>query len=222
MAPRRAARDVASRREQILDLAVDEASSHGLEGLTIGRLSSLAGMSKSGLFAHFGSKEELQVASVQHARDRFREEVWERVDEISPGVTRLRSMLRTWIEHIECGELRGGCFFAAASSEFDGRPGPVRDNVAQLIQSWVKYLEKEIDVASGMGQLRSEIETSLLAFELHACVQEANLYRQLFRRDDAFDLARTAIDSKLHWASTDKGRDELNREIVSTDEGAGQ
>lgn len=204
--PRRSAEDTTARREHILDLAMDEASASGLEGLTIGRLSTLADMSKSGLFAHFGSKEELQVATIEHAQQRFRERVWDRVDDTAPGVLRLRAMVRQWIDHIETDHLRGGCFFAAASAEFDGRPGGVREHIMKLVRSWVHYLEREVEVARKTGQLLTIVKPDLLAFDLHASVQEANLYRQLFEREDAFDLARLAVDAKLVSACTAEGR----------------
>lgn len=201
------------KRMAILDLSVDLASLEGLEGLTIGRLSKLMGMSKSGLFAHFGSKEDLQVATVRHAQDQFREHVWDRVDEVEAGISRLRFMLHTWIEHIEYGGLRGGCFFSGASTEFDGRPGEVRDRLATLIRSWVGYLEKEISEAQSIGEVTDTVAAELLAFQLHAYVQEANLYRQLFQKENAFDLARASIDEKLFAVATALGAQRLRYDI---------
>ena len=200
-----------TKRDQILELAMDVASSDGLEGLTIGSLSKLAGMSKSGLFAHFGAKEELQIATVCYAQEHFKENVWDRVQDVRPGIVRLRFMLFTWIHYIENNGLRGGCFFSAAAAEFDGRPGEVRDRIAVLTQKWIKYLEQEISVAQEMGQIVADENPERLTFSLHALVQEANLYRQLFGRGDAFDLARATIEERVTLIETKKGRAQLER-----------
>ena len=113
-------------REAILKTAVDVASAEGLEGLTIGRLAAELEMSKSGLFAHFGSKEELQLATIGAAREIFVDEVVRPAFENDPGLSRLWALLDSWLRYAEAGIFKGGCFFAAASAEFDGRPGPVR------------------------------------------------------------------------------------------------
>jgi AcrR family transcriptional regulator len=195
-----------TRKEQILELALDVASAEGLEGLTIGRLSKRAGMSKSGLFAHFGSKKELQRSTVDFAQKQFRENVWDRVSDVRPGIARLHFMLRTWVDHVENWGLSGGCFFSAASAEFDDRPGEIQTRLVELIHQWVAYLEQEISVAQEMGHIVGNIESGQLTFELHASVQEANLYRQLFRREDAFDLARNSIEGRLGAVATNKGK----------------
>lgn len=208
--------DTGNRRDAILDIAMDLASSEGLEGLTIGKLAGLAGMSKSGLFAHFGSKEDLQLATVHHAQKEFRERVWRRVAEVEPGIVRLRFMARCWLEYIEDCGLQGGCFFAAASAEFDGRPGGIRDRLVKLIGSWVGYLEQGVTEAIELGHLGAEVRPAQLTFEIHALVQESNLYRELFGRGDAFAMARDAIDVRLMAASTDAGQALLSREMKTT------
>lgn len=205
-----------NRRDSILDLAMDVASSEGLEGLTIGRLAKLADMSKSGLFAHFGSKEDLQLATVHHAKKVFREQVWHQVSDVDAGILRLRFMLRRWIDYIDGCGLQGGCFFAAAAAEFDGRPGGVRDRLVKMIKSWVTYLEEEVGNAIELSQIQGDADPARITFELHALVQEANLYRQLFDRRDAFDLARASVDARLLSASTESGRSLLQLEITNS------
>src|SRR5246127_342650 len=116
-------------RESILRVAVDIASVEGLQGLTIGRLAEELEMSKSGLFAHFGSKEELQLATVEAARQRFVDEMFRPALRAPRGYPRLLAICRSWLDYIKRGVFPGGCFFAAASFEFDGRPGPIRDAV---------------------------------------------------------------------------------------------
>ena len=110
-------------RQAILEAAVHIASAQGLEGLTIGRLASELSMSKSGLFAHFGSKEELQVATVEAARAIFIREVIKPAFDATEGLVRLYKLCDIWLSYVQSGVFRGGCFFAAAAAEFDSRPG---------------------------------------------------------------------------------------------------
>src|SRR5688500_14470315 len=129
-------------RHAILEAAVHIASAQGLEGLTIGRLASELSMSKSGLFAHFGSKEELQVATVEAARAIFIREVIKPAFEATEGVVRLYKLCDIWLSYVQSGVFQGGCFFAAAAAEFDSRPGPVRDRIAEIMKEWLTTLRK--------------------------------------------------------------------------------
>ena len=185
------------RRREILAAAMDVSSEEGLAGLSIGRLARETGMSKSGLFAHFGSKEELQLATIRFAGAHFEAEVVVPPASAPPGLARLRAMLAAWIGHIEGTSNRGGCFFDAASSEFSSRPGPVRDLLARLSHGWLKQLEAQAARAVELGELHPETDAALLAFRLHAYVEEANWTRELFSVADSFDLARRAIDATL-------------------------
>src|ERR1043165_8201115 len=124
-------------RRAILETAVHIASAEGLEGLTIGRLALELSMSKSGLFAHFGSKEDLQVATVEAARAIFIREVIKPAFESAQGLLRLWKLCDIWLAHVQSGVFRGGCFFAAAAAEFDSRPGPVRDRIAEIMKEWL-------------------------------------------------------------------------------------
>src|SRR5215470_11915451 len=129
--------DAARTRSDILKVAVDIASAEGLEGLSIGRLASELSMSKTGIFAHFGSKEQLQLATVDTAKQVFVEQVVQSALQKPRGVPRLMTMLENWLGYVERIVFRGGCFFAAASAEFDSRPGLVRDQIAELTRSWL-------------------------------------------------------------------------------------
>jgi len=193
-------------RRQILDVAVDVASVEGLEGLTIGRLARELQMSKSGLFAHFGSKQDLQLATVEGARLIFEENVLASLEATEPGLPRLAAMLEAWIAYVEGSHFRGGCFFAAAGAEFDGRPGPVRDRLTVLIRYWWDALQREAEAASSHSHLKKETDPPQLAFELHAFVQEANLTYQLFDDAAAFPRAREAVAQRLQRAATPSGR----------------
>jgi AcrR family transcriptional regulator len=188
-------------RAEILSVAVDLASAEGLEGLTIGRLATASGMSKTGIFAHFGSKEQLQLATVSAAKQIFLEQVVTPSLASPSGLPRLRAMLESWLGYVERIVFRGGCFFAAASAEFDSRPGKVRDEIAALTKAWLVALKGEIAFARKKKQIKASVVPAQLAFELHAYVQEANWAFKLFDDKSAFSRARRAISDRLAEAS---------------------
>jgi AcrR family transcriptional regulator len=178
-------------------VAADIASAEGLEGLSIGRLAAELKMSKTGIFAHFGAKEELQLATVNFAKEVFLERVVKPALGEPPGLKRLRTMLSSWLNYVEQNVFRGGCFFAAVSLEFDSRPGRVRNNVAALTKAWMDALRNEIARAKGQREMALRTVPAQLAFELHAYVQEANWAYQLFGDKKAFSRARAAIADRL-------------------------
>jgi AcrR family transcriptional regulator len=184
-------------RAAILDRAADLASVEGLEGLTIGRLAGELGLSKSGLFRHFGSKEELQLATVEQARQVLRREVVEPAAEREPGLDRLRALLDGYLRYLEREVFPGGCFLAAAAAEFDGRPGPVREAIAQASREWVSELEKQAKAARKSGELRADVDAGQLVFELNALARAANASYQLHGDRRAFRRARTGIAQRL-------------------------
>ncbi len=186
----RRTRNAARTREAILDRAVDLASTQGLEGLTIGRLATDLEMSKSGLFGHFGSKEELQLATIEAASGRFVTEVIQPTLAEPEGAPRLRALARSYLDYLERGVFAGGCFFAAASIEFDDRPGPVGDRIREAIGAWMDYLE-------GQARAARADDSKLLAFEFHALAQGANSAFRLFGDRRAFARARKAIESVI-------------------------
>ena len=199
-------------RRHILGLSVDQASAEGLEGLTIGRLSKEIGMSKSGLFAHFGSKEDLQLATIKRAGEIFAEEIVYPVAGVEGGLRKLVAMLEHWVSYVERSVFRGGCFFFAASAEMDDRPGKVRDFVAELTGVWVDALEAEAGEAVRLGQLEKTCDVELLVFQLHGFVQEANWFFRLHKKERAFDLARRAIRERLSDNATKRGIEILSEE----------
>jgi AcrR family transcriptional regulator len=192
----------AKTRHEILQAAVHIASAEGLEGLTIGGLADELHMSKSGLFAHFGSKEELQLAIVAKARDIFVREVVDPAFKSERGLVRLLAMLDAWLDYVGRSVFRGGCFFMASAIEFDSRPGQVRDLIAELSRSWLDAIENEARYAQTLGQLDSRIDAAQLAFELHALGHEANWYYNIFQDKRAFDQARTGILDRLRQGAT--------------------
>ncbi|MCC6745726.1 MAG: TetR/AcrR family transcriptional regulator [Acidobacteria bacterium] len=190
-------------RAAILRVAVDLASIEGLEGLTIGRLSTELAMSKSGLFAHFGSKEELQLATIEAARAIFIEEVVQPALEASErGLPRIWELCERWTEYAQRGVFKGGCFFAAASSEFDGRPGPVRDRIAGIMLEWLAALERGVREAQDSGHLDPKADAKQVAFEFNALVMAGNWAFQLYGDLKAFTRAREAIRDRLRSIAT--------------------
>jgi len=171
-------------RAAILDRAVDLASVEGLEGLTIGRLATDLGMSKSGLFRHFGSKQDLQLATVGAARDRFVAMVLEPASAAPDGAPRLRAMAEHYLDYLH--SFPGGCFWGATASEFDDRPGPVRDAIAASLDAWMAELVRQA-TAAGIA------DPDRYAFELYAVITAANARWRLSGDRRTFDLARAAL-----------------------------
>ena len=184
-------------RQSILEHAVDIASLDGLEGLTIGRLAEELQMSKSGLFAHFGSKEDLQLAAIEMARIRFVDEVLRPALRAPRGYPRLMAICRSWLNYVGRGVFPGGCFFAAASFEFDGRPGPVRDAIAAAMDEWVATLEKAVRLAKEELHLDPHADPAQIAFELNALFFGANFASQLHNDPNAVRRAEKAIENRL-------------------------
>jgi AcrR family transcriptional regulator len=184
-------------RKAILDTAAALATQEGLEPLSIARLADATGMSKSGLFAHFGSKEELQLATVDHAAALFVGEV------IAPARSAPRGLARVWalcdnmVDYSERQVFPGGCFFASTSFEFNNKPGPVRDRIEHMLRSWLSYLEHAVEQAQDAGELDPGLSAREIAFQLDAFAQSANAQFQLFRERRVFDEARRAIRDRL-------------------------
>jgi len=193
-------------RQAILEAAVHIASAEGLEGLTIGRLALELSMSKSGLFAHFGSKEELQVAIVETARSIFIREVIKPAFEANEGLLRLWTLCDIWLGYVQSGIFRGGCFFAAAAAEFDSRPGVVRDRIAEIMREWLSTLQRAVTEAQKAGQLKVDLDPSQLAFEFNSLELGANWEYQLYGDDQSFSRARAAINQRLTSYATAAGR----------------
>ena len=192
-------------RKAILEAAVHIASAEGLEGLTIGRLATELSMSKSGLFAHFGSKEELQVATVEAARSIFIREVIHPSFEGTSGLPGLWRLCDAWLSYVESGVFRGGCFFAAVASEFDSRPGPVRDRIAEIMKEWLDTLRRAVATAQAAGELAADVDPTQIAFEFNSLELGANWAFQRYGEKQAFARAREAMLERLRRYATRKG-----------------
>jgi AcrR family transcriptional regulator len=185
-------------RESILQEAADIASVEGLEGLTIGRLAQELGLSKSGLFAHFGSKEELQLATIDAARRRFVEHVVKPSRHLPRGRARVEQLMNDWVAYYKGEVFRGGCFFHSVKAEFDSRtPSAVRDLVTEDAREFMAFIAREIRKAQEAGELEASVDPEQVAFELDALGASANVHFQLTRDPAVFERARTAISSRL-------------------------
>ena len=193
MSPRRSVAEAQRTRSAIVERAVDVASEEGLEGLTIGRLAADLEMSKAGVLGHFGSKEALQVAAVEEAVALFAREVWEPVAAMEPGLDRLAAVCDAWIDYLGGAVFPGGCFFTAASCEFDARGGPVRDRIEAQLKLWRSVLRHDAKAAVAAGDLPPDTDPAQIAFELNAIAMGANQARQMHGDPDAMDRARRAM-----------------------------
>jgi AcrR family transcriptional regulator len=206
----RRARGDATRRA-ILGRAMQIASVDGLDGLSLGRLADDLGMSKSGLFAHFGSKEELQLATLRAARAVFARTVIEPVQQVPEGIERLAALSRAWLDYIASELFDGGCLFVTASTEFDDRPGPVRDKVAEIMGEWLAIIAEQASVARERREISADEDPAALAWELHAFELALNWDFRLNRNAKAVDRAHAATRRRLLAAATPSGRRVLSR-----------
>lgn len=188
-------------RRLILKHAMDIASVEGLEGLSIGRLATDLGISKSGLFAHFGSKEELQFATVEASREVFREHVVEPARIAPPGAARVRALLDCWIDYAERRTFPGGCIIYSIAAEFDARPGRIRDAIATARSDWRAYLERTIKIAVDLGELPDATDVPQLAFELDSFVWYAIGATVLHDSPEPLQRARAALSDRLAQAA---------------------
>jgi AcrR family transcriptional regulator len=195
--PRRSVTEVARSREDTLNTAVQLASVIGLEGLTIGRLAERLEMSKSGLVGRFGSKLELQLATLGVAGEIFRRAVNDPAQAHPEGLRRLSAICDAWIDYLGRPPFPGGCFLTTASVEFDARPGPLNDAVKHLMDRWVGVLAREVTVAIRNGELPADTDPEDVAFTLNALAVGANCDYQLHRDPRALQRARRAMAAVL-------------------------
>jgi AcrR family transcriptional regulator len=180
-------------RAAILDEALRVASKLGLEGLTIGGLAEATGMSKSGLFAHFGSREDLQLAVLEHAAQRYGETVLMPALKIERGLPRLRAMFEHWLDWTLASGLPGGCIMIAAAAEYDDRPGPIRDAVIANQHRGNAVTRKAVRLAIDEGHLKTDTDPEQITFELLGIVLASHNHRRLLGDKEARKRALTAF-----------------------------
>jgi AcrR family transcriptional regulator len=184
------------RKQEIVAIGLDMASRIGLEGVTIGALAKATRMSKSGLFAHFQSKENLQVAILQHAGENFTTEVVVPALKTPAGIARIKDLAKKWIEW--GSRLSGGCIFVSASAEFSDRPGPVRDFLIRQQQEWIDSLKLFAESAIRSGDFRDDIDRDQFAYEFYSLLLGFHYYQQLLRDSRTRKHQEKALDRLLN------------------------
>jgi AcrR family transcriptional regulator len=184
-------------RGAILEHSVQLASRDGLEGLSVGALAADVGVHKSNVFALFGSKEELQLATLAAAREMLIELVVVPTLNAPEGLPRLLAIGEAWCDYFLSDAFVGGCFLCAASTEMDGRPGPLRDAVAAVMREWLTVLSLNIDAAIAAGELAANVDSAAMAFRLNALGMAANWQRQLLDDRTGIEHARTGWRAEL-------------------------
>jgi AcrR family transcriptional regulator len=184
-------------RAAILDAALRIVSKAGLDGLTIGTLADATGMSKSGLFAHFGSREELLLAVLAHGQAQFTEVVFQPAMAKPRGLPRLKAMFTHWLDWTESAELPGGCPMIGGASEFDDKPGPVRDMLAGGQRTWIDTLKRTVRQAIEEGQMAHDTDPEQIAFEMFGIALVVHHHRRLLGYPKARARALAALDKLL-------------------------
>lgn len=200
--PRRRRSDGERSRNAILREAGRLATVDGISGLSINQLATAVGMSKSGLFVHFGSKEELQVATIGMARGLFTEQVIEPALAAPTGLERLRRLVENFLQYVESGLYPGGCFFSAVAAEMALRPGPVRDGAVQVLDDFHGRIEDAIRDAQAEGAIDRSADVGQLAFELGAYLDLANAQFAISQQSGPIERARRALETRITAAAT--------------------
>jgi AcrR family transcriptional regulator len=185
-------------RVAILDAALGLATQMGLEGLSIGALAEVTQMSKSGVFAHFGSREELQISVVRQYHQRFEDEVFFPAMAEERGLPRLRALFENWIRRVAV-EVDSGCIYISGAVEFDDRPGPVRDALVGMVRAWHAALQRAITLAQQEGQLRPDTDPLQLLFELHGLILALHHDARFLRIPGALERARAGFERTLSY-----------------------
>jgi len=191
-------------RAAILDAALSLASHMGLEGLSIGALADVTRMSKSGVFAHFGSREELQISVIREYHVKFEEEVFHPAMRVQRGLPRLRALFDRWVKRVSV-ELDSGCIYISGAVEFDDRPGPVRDALVEMVAAWQAALGKAIALAVSEGHLRPDTDTAQMLFEVHGLILALHHDARFLRIPGAIDRVRVSFERVVNYYATPAG-----------------
>ena len=186
-----------SSRTTILLTAARLATTKGLAGLSIGDLAASVGMSKSGLYAHFKSKEELELATIEMAAVIFDDEVLQPAMNAQAGTARLKALVNSFLSHLERKVFPGGCFFSAAAAELDTRPGPARDRVVEVLGNWLALLKQCLKEAQDLGELDSDAEVAQAVFEIEAMLLAANFLFVMMNDPIHLTQARKGVENIL-------------------------
>ena len=180
----------------IVDAALGLATQIGVEGLRIGALAEVTRMSKSGVFAHFGSREELQISVIREYHVRFEEEVFYPALKAQRGLPRLRAMFANWMQRTSI-EIDSGCIYISGAVEFDDRPGPVRDALASSVMTWHGALKRTITMAKALGELHADVDEDQMLFEIHGLILALHYEARFLKNPGSIDRANTGFDNIL-------------------------
>ena len=183
-------------RAAILDVALDLSSRDGLEGLTIGLLADKMNMSKSGVFAHFGSREELQISVIREYHNRFEQEVFYPAMSSPRGVARLRAMFDNWMKRTSI-EIDSGCIYISGAIEFGDRTGLVRDALVSSVMTWHAAMKRAIEHCKELGQLRDEVSPEQMLFEIHGLILALHYEARFLQTPGSIDRAITGFNNIL-------------------------
>jgi AcrR family transcriptional regulator len=200
--PRKRRSDGERRRNAILQEAARLATLEGIGGLSIGRLADAVGMSKSGLFAHFGSKQELQLATMEAASAIFTEQVLEPALQAPTAFERLRQLADNYLRYVAGEAFPGGCFFASVAAEVDTHPGPVRDVAVQVMHDWLALLERTVQEAQAEGDLDPAVDPAQLAFDVEALLYLANTLFVVVGGLEPIERARASLERRFREVAT--------------------
>ncbi|WP_137172254.1 TetR/AcrR family transcriptional regulator [Massilia sp. HP4] len=180
-------------RAAILDVALELASRNGLEGLTIGLLADRMSMSKSGVFAHFGSREDLQLEVVKLYHHRFEQEVFYPSIKEARGLPRLVAMYTRWVKRVSV-EIASGCIYISGAVEYDDREGPIREQLVSMVRAWQEALLRSVQQAVELGHLRKDLDAAQLVFEMHGLILALHHDARFLRNPGAVERARAAFE----------------------------
>jgi AcrR family transcriptional regulator len=183
-------------KQAIIDAALGLAAEIGLEGLSIGALAEVTRMSKSGVFAHFGSREELQISVIREYYARFYDEVFAPAMDEARGLPRVRALFANWMKRVAI-ELQSGCIFISGAVEFDDRPGPVRDALASSVKTWLAAMYRAVVQAKQEGQLHEDADEEQMAFEIHGLILALHYEARFLQNPAAIGRAHTGFDNIL-------------------------
>lgn len=183
-------------RAAILDVALELASREGLEGLTIGLLADKMNMSKSGVFAHFGSREDLQMEVLKLYHHRFEQEVFFPSVKESRGIPRLQAMYARWIKRVSV-EIASGCIYISGAVEYDDRPGPIREELVAMVRAWQGALLRCVQQCIDAGQLQPDTDAQQMVYEMYGLILALHHDARFLRRPGSVDRARIGFDRLL-------------------------
>lgn len=180
----------------IVEAALGLATHIGLEGLSIGALADVTGMSKSGVFAHFGSREELQISVVREYHQRFEQEVFYPALAAPRGLPRLRALFGNWMQRTSI-EIDSGCIYISGAIEFDEQPGPVRDALSESVLIWLSAMRRAIVQCAELGELRADVDADQMLFEIHGLILALHYEARFLRNVGSIERAVKGFDNIL-------------------------